>query len=236
MYNTLSEFYTSREWTKFKETLMFDRMAIDLTLYCEHCGEAITEKYDCIGHHKKELTIENVNDKSISLNPSNVIFVHHKCHNIIHERFGGQTEKKVYLVYGAPYAGKQEFVRNAAGHGDLILDINTIWKIFTGQPAHIKPDRLRRNVFTIRDLVLDQIKMRFGAWRNAWVVMGAPLNMERQRLQQQLGCELIHINTPQEECYKRLVKACEQDNTINYKEQEKYIDDWFIKFQGDVWR
>ena len=233
MYNTLSDFYTSKEWEKFRSILMFERLGADGTLYCEYCGKAITEKYDCIGHHKIELTIENVNDKSISLDPSNIMLVHHRCHNSIHERFGGQVAKKVFLVYGAPYSGKQEFVKSSAGHGDLILDINMIWEMVSGQPSYIKPERLKRNVFSIRDTMIDHIKTRYGAWRNAWVIMGAPLIMERQRLQQQLGCELVYIDTTKTRCYERLTQACERDNSINYKEYKWYIDDWFNKYQAE---
>ena len=231
MYNTLSDFYTSKEWEKFRELLIFERLGVDGTLYCEHCNKPITKKYDCIGHHKTELTIENVNDKSVSLNPLNVMLVHHKCHNVIHERFGGQIAKKVYLVYGAPYAGKQEFVKSSAGHGDLILDINSIWEMVSGQPSHIKPDRLKQNVFSIRDAIVDQIKTRYGSWRNAWVIQGAPLIMERHRTRTQLGCELIHIDTPKEKCFERLLQACEQDKTLNYEQHKKYIIDWFEKYQ-----
>ena len=233
IYNTLSEFYTGREWAKFRELLMIERSADDGTLYCQHCGQAITKKYDCIGHHKTELTVDNVNDVSVSLNPENVMLVHHKCHNVIHERFGGQAARKVYLVYGAPFAGKREFVKRSAGYGDLILDIDMIWESITGQTSYIKPERLKRNVFAIRDAIMDQIKTRYGSWQNAWVIMGAPLIMERQRMQQKLNCELIHIDTPQEKCYERLAIACENSNR-NHSEYEKYIDEWFEKYQEDV--
>ncbi len=232
MYNTLSEFYTGREWAKFRELLMFDRLAEDGTLYCQHCGNAITKKYDCIAHHIAELTIDNVNDVSVSLNPENVLLVHHRCHNVIHERFGMQSARKVYLVYGAPFAGKKEFVKNSAGHGDLIFDIDSIWQSISGQPSHIKPERLKRNVFAIRDTILDQIKTRYGMWRNAWVIMGAPLIMDRQRIKQKLDCELIHIDTPQTECYERLTMACE-GSTMNRNEYEKYIDEWFERYQEE---
>lgn len=232
IYNTLSKFYTGREWARFRESLMFDRLAVDGVLYCQHCSGAITKKYDCIAHHVTELTTENVNDVSVSLNPENVLLVHHRCHNIIHERFGGQTARKVYLVYGAPFAGKRKFVTDNAAAGDLILDVDAIWQSLTGQPSHVKPDRLKRNVFAVRDTIMDQIKTRFGLWRNAWVIMGAPLIMERQRLQQKLGCELIHIDTPQAECYQRLAAACE-GSAINHGEYKKYIDTWFEKYQEE---
>ena len=82
-------------------------------IICGHCNKAIVSKYDCIGHHITHLTKENVNDYNISLNPDNVILVHHKCHNQIHNRFNGYKKKRVFLVYGAPCSGKSTWVNKA---------------------------------------------------------------------------------------------------------------------------
>jgi len=49
---------------------------------CERCG-AIGEEV----HHKIRLTVENVNDTSISLNQDNLELLCRECHNDEHERF-----------------------------------------------------------------------------------------------------------------------------------------------------
>ena len=84
----LSRFYKSPEWEGLIKLLKIERVGNDGLLRCEHCGEPITRAYDCIAHHIKQLTPDNVDDYSISLNPDNIMLVHHKCHNAIHARFG----------------------------------------------------------------------------------------------------------------------------------------------------
>ena len=107
-------------------------------IICAHCGEPIIKKYDCIGHHIEELTLENVNDYSISLNPDNVELIHFRCHNKAHKRFGyGNAHRKptptqeVYIVYGSPCSGKTTFVRESAGENDIILDMDNIYECIT---------------------------------------------------------------------------------------------------------
>lgn len=224
MFNSLSEFYTSRQWERFLQILKDERTNEEGFIICEHCGKPIVKKYDCIGHHKQELTEANVNSFDISLNPDNVALVHHRCHNIIHERFGSYT-RKVYLVHGAPCSGKTSFVRDIANKDDLILDIDAIWQMISVNDRYIKPNRLKQNVFQIRDCILDQIKTRNGSWRAAYVIGGYPLLLERQRLATMLGAELIHIDTPKEECLART-----EERPGDWKQ---YIEDYFFMYQEE---
>lgn len=220
----LDTFYKSDKWRDFLNILR-DQRERDGVLYCEHCGKPIIKAYDCIGHHKIELTEANVNDYSISLNPDNVMLIHHRCHNVIHERFGHERPKRVYIVYGPPCSGKSTFVRDSAGKEDLILDIDSIWQMISVNDRYIKPKRLMSNVFGVRDCILDMIRMRSGKWKNAYVVGGYPLAMDRQRLSDSLGAELIFIDESREVCLER-AKACER---IGW---EKYIDDWFRDYSA----
>ena len=83
---TLYDFYRSKPWENLLKTLKMDRLNEQGELICEYCGKPIVRKYDCIGHHKIELTEDNFSDADISLNPDNIMLVHHKCHNIIHDK------------------------------------------------------------------------------------------------------------------------------------------------------
>lgn len=213
---TLNNFYKSKEWEKLVEQLKIERIADDGNLYCEYCHKPIILKYDCIGHHKEELTEVNVNDINISLNPNNVMLIHFKCHNKIHERFGF-LQQKVYIVYGSPCSGKSTWVNNVAYKDDLILDIDNIWECICTSDKYNKPNRLKSNVFSIRDCMLDQIRTRTGMWHNAFVIGGYPLNTDRERLADKLGAELIYINSTKEECLSR----------SKTKEWKKYIEEWF---------
>lgn len=224
MFNSLSEFYTSRQWERFLQVIKDERTNEEGFIICAHCGKPIIKKYDCIGHHKQELTEANANNFEISLNPDNVALVHHRCHNIIHERFGSYA-RKVYIVHGAPCSGKTSFVRDIANKEDLILDIDAIWQMISVNERYIKPNRLKQNVFSIRDCILDQIKTRNGQWRAAYVIGGYPLPMERQRLATMLGAELIHIDTPKEEC---LARAEERPG-----DWKRYIEDYFFMYKEE---
>lgn len=228
----LADFYRTDEWEALVAVLSLERANEAGDIICEHCGKPIVLKYDRIGHHKKHLTLGNVNDANVSLNPENIAFVHHRCHNEIHERFGfGQPNvrqpKKVYLVHGSPCSGKSTYTASVAGKGDLILDMDAIWACISNADAqgiHAgHDDRLRQNVFKVRDCILDMIKTRFGEWQNAYIIGGYPRIMERERMATLYGAEMVHIDTPRDVCELR---AAERP-----KEWRQYIASYWDAYQ-----
>lgn len=224
---TLASFYKSKDWERFREILIDERTDPETGLvYCAHCGKPIAKAYDIIGHHVNELTEQNVNDRTISLNPDNVVLVHHKCHNEIHERFGYNraAPRKVYIVYGPPLAGKSTWVRDTAGSKDIILDIDRLWEMISNNPPYIKPPELKTCVFSLRDRILEIIQTRQGKWKNAYIVGGYPIPREREELASKLCAELIPIIEPQETCLDRLAE-CKDGR--DYEAWARYIRDWF---------
>ena len=216
---TLSNFYTSKQWEKLIAQLKLERVNADGQVICEYCGNPITKAYDIIGHHVEELTVENVNDYNVSLNPDNIMLIHFRCHNKIHERFEG-FRQRVWLVWGSPCAGKSTWVHNSAHRDDLIVDIDNIWEsVCTSDKLH-KPARLKPVVFKIRDAMLDTVKTRQGMWRNAYIIGTYPLKSDRDRLCQILGAEEIHIDTSKAECLERAP-------TEEYK---KFIADYWAAY------
>ena len=218
---TLNNFYKSKEWEDLLQVLKLERVDSNGDLVCEHCNKPITKAYDCIGHHEVELTEANVNDYNISLNKNNIKLIHFKCHNIIHERFGHERPRKVYIVYGSPCSGKSTWVNSNAQANDLIVDLDSIWQCITINDRYNKPNRLKANVFGVRDCLLNQVKMRVGKWKNAFIIGGYPLRMDRVRLADELGAELIYIESSKEECLSRAVN----DDWV------KFICDWWESFQ-----
>lgn len=196
-------------------------------LYCEYCGKPMVRAYDIIGHHVIELTEENYADANISLNPDNIKLVHHKCHNIIHNKLS-YSSRQVYIVYGSPLSGKTTYVNEVAESGDLIIDLDSIWQCVSGQPRYVKPNRLKSVVFSVRDNLLESVKYRRGKWLNAYIIGGYPLANERERLASTLGARLIYIDSSKEECIKRLSQC--QDRDIS--EWTKYIDTWWLQYNG----
>lgn len=226
MFNDLSDFYQSKEWRRLIEQIRIERVNEDGQVICEYCGKPITRMFDIIGHHREELTDENVHDYQISLNPDNVALVHHRCHNYIHNKLG-HGQRQVFIVYGAPLSGKTSFIKDNADEGDLILDIDNIWQMVSGLPRYQKPKRLTSVVFSVRDTIMDCIKYRRGKWNNAYIIGGYPLASERDRLRRDLGGRLVYIESSRENCLERLK---EDPEGRDVSEWTRYIDEWFDRY------
>ena len=223
----LQAFYQSRKWFNFVEALRIERANAEGVVICEHCGKPIIKKYDCIGHHVIELNENNVQDVTISFDPNNIKLVHFKCHNEIHKRFGyaERQVQKVFIVYGSPCSGKRSFVADVAEHGDIILDIDKLWSAIRADNCIDKPNELKQNVFALRDLIIDMIKVRRGRWCNAYIIGGYPLQAERERLATTVNADkLIFIDTPKDVC---LLKA-------QSSEMKNFINEWFDKYTPPI--
>ena len=223
---SLYNFYRSDEWENLLKVIKLERLQ-DGELFCEYCGKPIIKAYDCIGHHVIELTEENYTDYNISLNPVNIKLVHHKCHNLIHNKLS-YSGRQVFIVYGSPLSGKSSYVRESMTEGDLIIDIDNIWECVSGCDRYVKPNRLKSVVFAVRDNLLESVKYRRGKWLNAYVIGGYPYKAERDRLADQLGARLIHIDTDKETCLNRL-SICEDRDQIEWT---KYINDYWLQYDG----
>ncbi|HCW24667.1 MAG TPA: hypothetical protein DGE19_01215 [Coprococcus sp.] len=221
---TLADFYHSKEWQKLTYIIRNDRLDDKGQNICEYCHKPIVKAYDCICHHKVYLTEDNFRDVSISLNPDNIMLVHHRCHNVIHDKLA--SRRAVYLVYGSPLSGKTSYVDSVKSAGDLIIDMDRIWLCVSGCEPYVKPARLNAVVFGMRDYLLDCVKYRTGKWQNAYIVGGYPLISERDRLCRELGAQEIFIDTGKDECLSRLYS----DGNRNTELWQKYISDWWEKY------
>lgn len=222
----LSTFYKSKEWRKLLEQLRLERITEDGCVMCEYCEKPIIKAYDMIGHHKVELTEENVNDFDVSLNPENISFVHHRCHNYIHNKLG-YSVREVFLVYGPPLSGKRTWVQNNMSEGDLLVDIDDLWSAVSGCNRYQKPKKLNAVVFRLRDALMDAVRYRVGRWNNAYVVGGYPLQSERERLIKELGAREVFIDVPEDECIARVDTLDEIKDKDEYK---NYIREWFGRY------
>ena len=224
---SLYNFYRSKEWENLLKVLKNERIDASGNIICAYCGKPIVRSYDCIGHHITELTEENYTDYNISLNPVNIQLVHHKCHNLIHNKlFSGG--RQVFIVYGSPLAGKSSWVAENMAEGDLIIDIDNIWQCVSGCDRYVKPNRLKSVVFAVRDNLLESVKYRRGKWLNAYIIGGYPFKAERERLIDTLGAREIFIDTPYGECVNRLMTCEDRDRG----QWEQYISDWWLQYNG----
>lgn len=225
---SLYNFYRSDSWENLLKVIKLERLDAGDNNICEYCHKPIVKAYDCIGHHKIELTEDNYTDANISLNPDNIALVHHRCHNLIHNKLS-YSERKVFIVYGSPLSGKSSYVAEVMNEGDLVIDLDNIWQAVSGCDRYVKPNRLKSVVFAVRDNLLESVKYRRGKWLNAYVIGGYPYKAERDRLTDMLGAREVYIDTGREECLNRLL-ACEDNRDVT--EWTKYINDWWLQYQG----
>lgn len=214
----LHQFYCSKPWRDLSYTLKIKAKG-----KCARCGK-VPGLSHLIGHHKIELTEQNVDDPNISLNPIHIEIICDECHNKEHRRFG--YTQKVFIVWGSPQSGKNTMVNDMIQRGDIVVDIDLLWQAITHQPLYDKPNNCRFNIFKVRDELIEQIKMRYGNWYDAYIIGGYPEKYERERLAQSLGAELIYCESSKEECLRRLYESNKP------KEWEKYINDWWEKYAG----
>lgn len=222
---SLYEFYHTKEWEKFREIVIAERMTDEGLILDEVTGKPITKRYDIILHHKIHLTEENVNDRNISLNPENIQIVSHRTHNLIHEKFG-YKRKEIYLIYGSPCSGKSTYLDSVKQRGDLIVDIDRIRQCVSGMNTYEIVPALNSVVFGIRDYLMDAVRTRQGKWNRAYIIGGFPLISERERICKQTGAQEIYIESTKEECLRRFdAKPDGRD-----KEWKRYIEEWWERY------
>ena len=229
MFNSLPQFYNSDAWRTLRLQIIHDRTGADGILRCEHSGKPLVRTFDIVAHHKIPLTMANVNDFSISLNPDNIMIVSQSAHNEIHARFGYTAQRKVYYVYGAPCSGKTTFVQSVKGNSDLVVDMDNIWQCITGGERYEKPNALKTNAFAIRDLMIDMVRTRTGNWEKCYFIEGGAREADRSRRIDLLGAEGIFIDTDKETCLMRLASDLTRSQAQK-AEWKKYIINWFEEY------
>jgi len=225
MFRDLYSFYRSAEWLKLMRLIKQERVNEHGEIICGHCGEPIVLARDCVGHHAIPLTSANVSDVEISLSPKLIMLVHFACHNRLHNRLGMSVPQRVYLVWGAPLSGKTSWVMKVKGRDDLVVDVDLLYRAVTGLDVYDKPEAIKPNVFGLRDLLIDDIRIRKGKWTNAFVIGGYPLISERERVANMLGAEAVFIDETKDTCVARLHADESRRNYV--ADWEKYIREWF---------
>ncbi len=243
-FENLPSFYNSKEWADCKAQVLHERIKADGTIVCEHCGKPILKGFNpneknnknaIVFHHKVYLNSTNVNDASVSINPENIAILHWSCHNEVHQRFGfgngNIIEKKVYLITGASCSGKTTFVRERMSLNDVVVDIDDIWQMVSGQPRYVKPNSLKPIVFRVRDEMKSAIAKGAGTWRNAFIIESLPSPIDRNREADRFkafNVEVITMDATEQECLDRLHA---NPNGRDVKAYENYIKEYYLRYK-----
>lgn len=234
-FHSLRAFYKSKQWDLCKKGIAGERMDAEGFIRCEVCNKRTKafipdaeadNRNALVYHHKIPLTIANVNNFDISLNPENIQCLCWKCHNEVHNRFTRPT-RNVYLVVGAPCSGKTTFVRDNMTVGDIVYDLDSIWQAISGQERYVKPKGLYPFVDAIARELKAQIKMMNKG--TAWVIVGkeAASAKQRQDLAIELNAEIILIDTDKQTCLERLY---ENPNGRDVNMWRGFIEEYFDRF------
>lgn len=220
-------FYRSKDWQTFRKIKIAENISANGgILTCDYCHKPIVDTHACHIHHITELTDENVDDKLIALSSANTLCLHHECHNAVHRRYTGTPSRKlrkVYLIYGAPCSGKEDYVKTHAERGDLVVSIDRITECVSATKQASKD--LDPILFKIRTTILDCIKRRIGKWTTAWIVDSAPSRARREEICKQYNAEPVFIDSTIEECLQRR-KDEGRDEVV-----DEYITRWFKEYR-----
>ena len=216
-----NNFYSSTAsgWLKVRKIAILKSNGL-----CCKCKKTFTDTSKLIVHHINHLSGNDYNNPEKALNEANLEVMCLACHNIEHDKF--KLKKSVVIVYGPPLAGKSTFVRENKAPDDLVIDLDAIASAISFNPLYDKVDALKNNMFAVKNLLIDNIKTKYGYWRTAWIIGGYPNSFERERLAKELNAECVLVEATEQECVNRLYNIKDyRRNKLD--EWEKYIKDWF---------
>jgi shikimate kinase len=190
---------------------------------CARCNKVYADKSKFIVHHIVPLQPGDYTKPELSLNMANLEVLCMDCHNKEHDRFA--NEKRVVIVYGAPFSGKSTFVKENMQYGDMVVDMDQLYRAVSGRDLYDKPNGLRFNVFRMHDALIDMIRTRYGYWHTAWIIGGYANVFDRERLIKELKADSVYVEATLEECLDRLSR-CNDHRRDKQKDWERYIREW----------
>jgi len=110
---------------------------------------------------------------------------------------------EITVVGGRPGSGKSTYVYRELKPGDLVVDFDAIAMAVSGQPEHQRDERLVPFVHAAEKALLERLRYPHAVPR-AWVLTARPSPEGRVRLAESLNGRLIDIDTPLEECIRRI--------------------------------
>ena len=210
-----------------------------LCVICKANGRTVAA--ECVDH-----TEPHKGDEVLFWDPDNHQAVCLKCNSRKAAREEGRWAPKSYtmpdglrpslipltIVCGPPGGGKNYYVNNHVGAGDLVVDADAICMEMTGKRLSHAGRRWISDVFRVRNEVLKSLAV-LGAVdaERAWLIVGAPTMKVRQHLVDGLKPEsVVMIFTDHETCVDRVkndpVRVGCLENDL------KAVTDWWKRFGG----
>lgn len=229
-------FYKSKAWADVRTAALIRDGGMCQNPGCMNPAEEV--------HHVIELTPENIKDPRVALNLDNLKSLCKDCHFAEHRHGLHANERvdkiltngyyydngvmkftKVYIVSGAPAAGKSTYISKHKEPGDLLIDLDKI-KDALGQPRESKYSNLTGLALNLREYLYGLVADRDSLidCKHVWIAATLPNKYEREALAQRLDAEVIQIDVSKAECHKRVANDSKRiDKDYEHKMVDKYF-------------
>lgn len=236
------KFYQSKEWKQCRDTYIGERLLTDGGL-CERCHEKTGAEL----HHIEHLSIFNIDNPHITLNPENLMWLCKDCHFEMHKESimkgfrykkklkilsengtwfddtGRIHQQEVYIVWGSPASGKTTYINQHKFATDMTVDLDRI------KSAIGESDNLLSTAFEIRDFVYGLIEKKKIDCKRIWIAATLPKRQQRKELQDRFHAKMIFIVKTYDEC---ITNALKDDARTDKLFQEFIIKKWFEDYEA----
>jgi adenylate kinase family enzyme len=134
---------------------------------------------------------------------------------------------RVTIVCGSPGSGKTTYVKDHMEKGDLIIDLDWIYRAISNTENTIKDERLVPFVFEVRDALYNRLN-RPNDLRKAWIVACLPKAQDREAMSRRFSAEVILINRTRKECMQQILGDKNRINNASF--YLKLLTDWFNNY------
>jgi HK97 family phage prohead protease len=130
---------------------------------------------------------------------------------------------KVFVVHGAPASGKTSYVMQHKGDNDVVFDFDKVMSALSGLPPHQKNENLISYCTDIRSLIIKRA-LRSPKVDRTWIIT-TNIGDEMKGQLSDIPVEYIHVDTPKEECLKRIEE--DPDRQPVAKELREAVERYF---------
>jgi HK97 family phage prohead protease len=130
----------------------------------------------------------------------------------------------VFVVHGPPASGKTSYVMQNKGENDVVFDFDKVMSALSGLPPHQKNNNLISYCTDIRTLIIEKA-LRSPKVDKTWII-STNIGDDMKGQLSDIPVEYIHIDTPKEECLKRIEEDPERQPVAEELRQvvERYFE------------
>ena len=132
-------------------------------------------------------------------------------------------EPRVVVVHGPPASGKTSYVLKHKGENDVMFDFDRVMSALSGLPPHEKNNNLISYCMDIRTGIIKKA-LRTSRVDKTWII-ATKVDEEMKGSLSDVPVKYIHIDTPKEECLKRIEEDPERQCVAD--ELRKAVDRYF---------